>query len=158
MTGTVLPECRRSSLQAEKKLRSRHFEVLRNRQYADDCQVSLASFNAAHVRSVKATDVRKLFLRPSSPGSKLTNALAHRLLHCFVLPFRFSFSHLQSVSKYAISIVYRSLLDRQLIAYSQMTMLLLARGTQQFREAVGDNPGIRSGDTRLACGHRLELG
>ena len=103
-------------------MRNGHFEVLRNCQYADEGQVSLASFNAAHVCSVKATDIRKLFLRPSSPGSKLTNALAHSLLHCFVLPFRFSLSHLQTVSEYAIQIVYRSLLDRQLIAYSQMTM------------------------------------
>jgi hypothetical protein len=47
-------------------LRSSHFEMLCNRQYTDDGQVPLASFNAAHVRSVQTTNVRKLFLRPSS--------------------------------------------------------------------------------------------
>jgi hypothetical protein len=98
-------------------LRNGHFEVLRNRQYAHDGQVPLASFNAAHVRSVEATDVRKLLLGPSSFGSKLTNALAQRTLHGFVLRFRFSFSHLQSVSTGALQIVYRSLLDIQDIAY-----------------------------------------
>jgi hypothetical protein len=56
----------RSSFQAGKKLRNGHFEMLGNRQYADDGQVSLAPFNTAHVRSVQAADVRKLFLRPSS--------------------------------------------------------------------------------------------
>lgn len=113
---------RRSPFQAREKLRHGHLEVLCNCQYADDGQVPLASFNTAHVRSVEATDIRKLLLGPSSLGSKLTNALAQRLLHGFVLSFRFSFSHLQSVSKDAIQNVYRSLLDSQHIAYSQMAI------------------------------------
>src|ERR1035437_1058658 len=117
-----LSKFRRSSFQAGEKLRNGHFEVLRNRQYAHDGQVPLASFNTAHVRSVEATDIRKLLLGPSSLGSKLTNALAQRLLHGFVFSFRFSFSHLQSVSKDAIQNVYRSLLDRQHIAYPQMAI------------------------------------
>ena len=118
--------------------------MLRNCQYAHQGQVSLASFNAAHVCSVKATDIRKLFLRPSSLGSKFTNASAHSLLNCYVLPFRFSLSHLQAVSKYAISIAYRSLLDRQLIAHSQLAMLrACAKHATSSASRWVHSPGIR---------------
>lgn len=52
LTWRVVSEFACPSFQAGEKLRNGHFEVLRDRQYADDGQISLASFNAAHVRSV----------------------------------------------------------------------------------------------------------